>query len=256
MGWGIAPLAAGIALASSVELDQVLEDQLTPAVSACLHQQSTFRKPAKLDRRETEIFRQRTNLRCGTVMVARQEHDSPATMDGRILVKDGSDQMVEALDQSGTREGLRDDLGRWLSSQFLRGHAVSIGHIDDGLSLPARQGLRDISVRFETDRQKDDVRLDRLRQCCGNDLGLDCGRSGRKAFRVARGGSGYVDAASDKCLAQGLAKLTEADNCVTPIFSLGLAHPTVPRTIEWSAVGWGRVKVAPGRRRPRLRWRS
>ena len=29
-------------------------------------------------------------------------------MDGRILVKDGSEQMVEALDQSCTREGLRD----------------------------------------------------------------------------------------------------------------------------------------------------
>ncbi len=60
-------------------------------------------------------------------------------MDGRILVKDRSDQMVEALDQSSTSEGIRDDLGRRLSSQFLRGHAVGIGHIDDGLSLPGRQ---------------------------------------------------------------------------------------------------------------------
>jgi len=41
---------------SSVELDQVLKDQLTPAISACLHKQSAFRKPAKFDRRETEIF--------------------------------------------------------------------------------------------------------------------------------------------------------------------------------------------------------
>jgi hypothetical protein len=121
---------------SSVELDQVLEDQLTPAIPARLHQQSTFRKPAKLDRRETEIFRKRSNLRCGAVIVARQEHDSPATMHGRILGKDGSDQMVEALDQSAASEGLRDGLGRRLSSQFLRGHAVGIGHIDDGLSLP------------------------------------------------------------------------------------------------------------------------
>jgi hypothetical protein len=81
---------------SLVELDQVLKDQLTPAISARLHKQSTFRKPAKFDRRKTEIFRKRTNLRCGVVIVARQEHDSPATMYGRILVKDGSDQMVEA----------------------------------------------------------------------------------------------------------------------------------------------------------------
>jgi hypothetical protein len=84
----------------SVELDQVLKDQLTPAISARLHKQSTFRKPAKFDRRETEIFRKRTNLRCCAVIVARQEHDSPATMYGRILGKDRGTQMIEALDQS------------------------------------------------------------------------------------------------------------------------------------------------------------
>jgi hypothetical protein len=39
-------------------------------------------------------------------------------MYGRILVKDGSDQMVEALDQSSTSEDLRDDLGRRLTSHY------------------------------------------------------------------------------------------------------------------------------------------
>src|SRR3954454_24516216 len=68
---------------SSVELDQILEDQLTPAVSTRLQEQSAFRKPAKLDRREAESFRKRANLHCGVVIVARQEHDSPATMEGR-----------------------------------------------------------------------------------------------------------------------------------------------------------------------------
>lgn len=33
---------------------------------------------------------QHTNLRCCAVIVARQEHDSPATMYGRIFVRDGS----------------------------------------------------------------------------------------------------------------------------------------------------------------------
>lgn len=42
---------------TSVELDQVLEDQLTPALAARLHQQSSFREPAELDRREAELFR-------------------------------------------------------------------------------------------------------------------------------------------------------------------------------------------------------
>jgi hypothetical protein len=83
------------------------------------------------DRRETEIFRKRTNLRCCAVIVARQEHDSPAIMNGRVLGKDRGCQMIEALHQPSAREGLRDELGRRLSSQFLRGHAVGIGHIDD-----------------------------------------------------------------------------------------------------------------------------
>src|SRR6202035_3426100 len=122
---------------SSVELDQVPKDQPAPTVSPRLYKQSTFRKPAKFDRRETEIFRKRTDLLCGTVIVARQEHDPPATMYGRILVKDGSDQMIEALDQSCASECLREELGRGLSSQLLRGNAVGIGHIDDRLPLPS-----------------------------------------------------------------------------------------------------------------------
>src|SRR5580700_3165033 len=224
-----ARLTAGVEISdhdSSVELDQVLKDQATPAISARLHKQSTLRKAAKFDRRETEIFRKRTNLRCGTVIVARQEHDSPAPMYGRILVKDGSDQMVEALDQCCASEGVRDELGRRLSSQFLRGHAVGIGHIDDRLPLPGAQRLCDIRVGFEADRQKDDVRLDRFRQCFGDDRGSDRGRIGCKAFRVARGCHGHFDALAGKRLGKSVADLTEADNCVAHIVSLGLARPT------------------------------
>src|SRR6202140_355585 len=219
---------------SSVELDQVLEDQLTPAISPRLHKQSTFRKPAKFDRRETEIFRKRTNLRCGAVIVARQEHDSPAAMYRGILIKDGSNQVVEALDQSCASKGLRDELGRRLSSRFLRGHAVGIGHIDDRLSLPGGQRLRDIRVRLETDGQKDDVRLDCFRQCFGNDRASDRGRIGRKAFRVARGCNGYFDVVAGKRLGKSGTDLAEADNCVTHVLLLRFTTPCGLRIIEWS----------------------
>lgn len=47
-----APHEGSVMPIASVEFDQVLEDQLTPALSARLHQQSAFRKPAELDRRE------------------------------------------------------------------------------------------------------------------------------------------------------------------------------------------------------------
>src|SRR3984885_14928655 len=134
--------------------------------------------------------------------------------------------MVEALNQSCTSEGLRDDLGRRLTSEFLKGHAVGIGHIDDGLALPSGQRLRDIPVRLVTDSQKDDVRLDGFRQFFGNDFGSDRGRSGSKAFRVASGCNGYFDAAAGKRLSKSLADVAEADNCVAHIVSFGLPRPT------------------------------
>jgi hypothetical protein len=56
---------------SSVQLDQVLEDQLPPGISPRLDKQPTFRKPAKVDRRETEIFRKHTNLHQSAFIVAR-----------------------------------------------------------------------------------------------------------------------------------------------------------------------------------------
>jgi hypothetical protein len=104
---------------STIELDQVLEDQSTPTVSARLDEQPTFRKPAEFDRRETEIFRERANLRHGSVIVARQEHDPPAALHGRISAKNGRGQMVEALDQPCAGKGLRDEFGRRLSPQFV-----------------------------------------------------------------------------------------------------------------------------------------
>src|ERR1700730_937745 len=219
---------------SSVKLDQVLKDQLTPAISARLHKHSTFRKPAKCDRRETETFRKRTNLRCGAVIVARQEHDSPAAMYRGILIKDSGNQVVEALDQSCAGKGLRDEFGRRLSSQFLWWHAIGIGHIDDRLSLPGGQRLRDIRVGFEADRQKDDVRLDGFHQRFGDDRGSDRGRIGCKAFRVACGCHGQFDALAGKRLGKSVADLTEADNCVATLASL--VDPALPApNIEWGA---------------------
>src|SRR4051794_18483809 len=106
-------------LDAHVELDQVLEDQWAPAVPARLHKKSAFRKPAKLDRRESQLSRKRTDLRCCAVIVTRQEHDPPTTVDGRDLIECRGDQMIEPLDQPGTTEGLRDCLGRRLPPELL-----------------------------------------------------------------------------------------------------------------------------------------
>src|SRR3546814_4756157 len=81
---------------------------------------------------DLEVFRKDSNLRCCAVVVACQEHDSAATMYGRILAKNASAQMVETLDQSCTSEGLLNDLGRRLSAQFVKGYAVGIGDVNNG----------------------------------------------------------------------------------------------------------------------------
>src|SRR3546814_7190366 len=100
-------------------------------------------------------------------------------MYGRILAKNASAQMVETLDQSCTSEGLLNDLGRRLSAQFVKGYAVGIGDVNNGLSFPALQRLRDILVHSVTYGQKDDIGLDGFRQFLGDDLGSEDRKSTR-----------------------------------------------------------------------------
>src|SRR3546814_20621755 len=82
-------------LVLSVKLDQILEDQAAPAIRVRLHKQATFRKPAKFDRRESEISRKRRNLLAGSVIVARPEQDPLAAIEGSILAEDGRGQVGE-----------------------------------------------------------------------------------------------------------------------------------------------------------------
>src|SRR5690606_13058022 len=142
----------------------------------------------------------------------------------------------EALHELGAIERLGDDSGGWQATQFFDCHTIGIGHVNYRLPLPVRQRLRDIWVRLVTDSQKDNVRLDDLRQCSGNDFGSDRGSIGCKAFRVASGCNGYFNAASGKRLSKRLADLTEANNCVVHRFTFDLSSLMAFRLIEWSAV--------------------
>ncbi len=90
-------------------------------------------------------------------------------------------------------------------------------------------------MRLETDSQEDDVRLDGLRECLGNDPGSDRGRGRRKTFRIASGGNGYVDAVASKRLGQGLADIAKADDCMThEIFSCSGADRV--RSAPWPSL--------------------
>ena len=93
----------------SVKPNQVFKDQVSPAASVCLHKQTAFRKPAKLDGRKTQILCMRTNLSCCILVIARQKNDSSSAMYGRILFKNRSGQMVEALHEPASSECLRDE---------------------------------------------------------------------------------------------------------------------------------------------------
>src|SRR5258708_32274582 len=99
---------------SRLLLEQVLEDQRPPALVPRVNKRTTLFELPEIDGCETELFGEGLYQRCGTFVVARQEHDSPATMYGRILVKDGSDQMVEALNQTCTSDGRSDGIERQL----------------------------------------------------------------------------------------------------------------------------------------------
>src|SRR3546814_19538049 len=85
-----------------------------PAIPVRLHKQATFRKPAKVDRREAELIRKRPDFLGSSLVIARQENDSPAPMCHRVLVEDGSDQMVEARSEErrvGKSVSVSVDLG-------------------------------------------------------------------------------------------------------------------------------------------------
>src|SRR3546814_9770133 len=129
---------------------------------------------------------------CTFVFSSRRRHTRCALVTGvqtcalpilchRVRVEDGSDQMVEALDQPAAGEGLANHLGGRLSAQLLIRNAVGVGHIDDDLPLPAGQHLRDIRMRLEPDSQEDDVRLGGFRERFGSDPGSYRGRGGCKA---------------------------------------------------------------------------
>src|SRR5579871_797501 len=202
---------------ASVGLDEILEDQPAPDFSARLYEEPAFRKSAKLDRRETELFGELADLGRRIFIVAGQEHHAPTAILARILIKLRGDQVVEALDQPGPGKSLFDDHRRRLPAKLL-GRRIGVHHVDDGLPRPVRKRLRDHRMRLETGSEEDHIRLDGARQRRGTDLGADRGRLGGKALRVSRGGDGHRDALSGERLGQRLADAAETDDCVAHVY--------------------------------------
>lgn len=107
------------------------------------------------------------------------------------------------------------------------------------LSTGVAPASRDVRMRLETDRQKDDVRHDGfhdgLGQCFGHDRGSDRGRGGRRAFPLALGCNGCFDTVAGKRLGQGLA--AGDSDLFRKLFETVLARSIKERIVGGEAFG-------------------
>src|SRR6266536_2604884 len=65
-------------------LEQILEDELTPSLAACVHQRATLVELSQLDGCEPELFGQIRHGSGRVLVVARQKDDPVAALDERI----------------------------------------------------------------------------------------------------------------------------------------------------------------------------
>src|SRR5208283_5686306 len=105
-------------------------------------------------------------------------------------------------------------------------HSERVRRVDDCLAFPARQGLRNLAMFIERDRQDDCVGLECIPQRLGDDRGsnrpsLRRQRLGRPAAR-----DGHVYVFTGEGVGEGMAYFTGSYNCVAHIFSFGLPRPT------------------------------
>src|SRR5579859_605868 len=90
-------------------LQQILEDEPTPSAAACVNQRATLVELSQLDGCESELFGQIRHGSGRVLVVARQKDDPVATLDDRIGIQCGRNQVIEAFHDLSSGELLRDD---------------------------------------------------------------------------------------------------------------------------------------------------
>src|SRR5450755_1618574 len=221
-------------------LEQILKDELTPSAAACVHQRATLVELSQLDGCEPESFGQIRHGSDGVLVVARQKDDPMAPLDDRIGRQDGRNQVIKTLHQLGAGERLRNECGGRETVQFLRWDWKRVHRVDDRLAFPTRQGLRNLAMFPERDRQDDRVGLECIPQRLGDDRGANlpsqrCQRLGRPAAR-----DGHVDVFTGEGVGEGLTYLSESYNCiahnVSPILVDIDSQPSTARNIKFRCV--------------------
>src|ERR1700689_2128087 len=141
-------------------LEQILEDEPTPSLAAGVHQRATLVELSQLDGREPKFFGQIRHGSDRVLVVARQKDDPVAALDDRIGSQGGCNQVIETFHELGAGEYLRNEGGGRETVQLLRWDWKRVHRVDDRLAFPTRQGLRDLAVLPERDRQDDCVGIE------------------------------------------------------------------------------------------------
>ena len=119
-------------------LEQILEDEPPPLAAAGVYQRATLVELSQVDGCEAELFGQGRHGSDRVLVVARQEDDAVAALDGRIGGQGGRNQVIEPFDELGAGERLRDEGGGRKAVQLFRGYK-RVRRVDDCLAFPARQ---------------------------------------------------------------------------------------------------------------------
>src|SRR3546814_18451744 len=91
---------------SRLLLEQVLENQRAPGLAPSLHQRAALFELAEVHGRETESLGKVRDPRCGSCVVARQEHDAVAALHVWVGGKGAWMPVIETLNEPGARDGL------------------------------------------------------------------------------------------------------------------------------------------------------
>src|SRR5580693_4726533 len=204
--------------------EQILEDEQTPGSAACVHQRATLVELSQLDGREPKLFGQIRHGRDRVLVVARQKDDPVAALDDRVGSQCGRNQVVKSFHQLSAGERLRNECGGRKTVQFLRWDWKRVHRVDDRLAFPIRQGLRNLAMFPERDRQDDCVSLECIPQRLGDDRGSNRPSLRRQRFGRPAARDGHVDVFTGEGVGEGLAYLSESYNCI--------AHNTSPIRVD------------------------
>src|SRR6202451_3935506 len=147
-----------------------------------------------------------------------------AALDDRIGRQGGRNQVIKTLHQLGAGERLRNKCRGRETVQFLRWDWKRVHRVDDRLAFPVRQGLCNLAMFPERDRQDDRVGLECFPQRLGDNRGSNRPSLRRQGLGRPTAGDGHVDVFTGKGVGEGLAYLTESYNRV--------AHSTSPIHVD------------------------